>query len=133
MFGSRTIAASLVALSSLTLSPGALAAAPAPASAAPAMQVPPPRSAVTGRVQAFATNTYTTFLVAGQLTIIAGKGDGSTDLDMAVYDPAGRLVAWDFRADDRMLVNFIPMRTGIYRIEIRNRGRWFNDFALGIW
>jgi hypothetical protein len=57
-------------------------------------------------------------------------GDGSTDLDLYVYDEYGTEVARDENATDKATVRFVPRRTGMYFIKVINRGKVWNVFNL---
>jgi hypothetical protein len=72
---------------------------------------------------------YETFygLEVGRVSVI---GDGSTTLDVYVFDDYGRLVANTYGPGDRCLVTFTPSRTSTYRIEVRNRGPVANLFSI---
>ena len=66
----------------------------------------------------------------GELGIVSLVGDGSTDLDVFVYDEAGRLVAQGIGLTDIEVVRFVPARTSRFRIEVRNLGTTWNRFTL---
>ena len=57
----------------------------------------------------------------GHLAEVVVVGDGDTDLDLYVYDPAGRLVGKDDDETDRCYVRFFPRTSGTYTIKIVNR------------
>jgi len=51
--------------------------------------------AATGVVRPGTTDVIKATIYAGHPAEVAVIGDGDTDLDLYVYDPAGRLVAYD--------------------------------------
>ncbi len=66
----------------------------------------------------------------GQYVCVQIDGDDDTDLDLLVYDPAGRLVGQDLSFDDEEEVCFTAQRGGNYRIEVRNLGNVWNQYPL---
>lgn len=73
---------------------------------------------------------YDVVLVAGLPTFISVFGDGSTDLDIFVYDQNGFLIASDNRPFDQCRVVVSPYWTGPFRIVVVNRGPFFNRYVL---
>jgi hypothetical protein len=67
---------------------------------------------------------------ANQSAVVTMTGDGSTDLDLYVYDEYGTEVARDENATDKATVRFVPRRTGMYFIKVINRGKVWNVFNL---
>jgi len=65
----------------------------------------------------------------GQRARIVLTGDGSTDLDLYVYDQFGNLVASDEDSSDDCVVTWIPRYTGGYRLKLVNRGALFNSYS----
>ncbi len=60
-------------------------------------------------------------------------GDGDTDLDLYVYDPAGRLVGFDDDPTDDCFVRFFALVTGTYTIKVVNRSNFLsNAYVLAI-
>ncbi len=84
------------------------------------------------RVSALSSVWYTVTLRAGEESWIAVRGDGDTDLDLYVYDENWNLVASDTDVTDSMLARITPRWTGRFHLEIRNLGRVYNQFQLGI-
>src|SRR5271165_5042873 len=67
------------------------------------------------------TDVIKATIYVGHLAEVAVIGDGDTDLDLYVFDPAGRLVGKDDDETDRCYVRFFPRTTGIYTIKVVNR------------
>ena len=82
------------------------------------------------RAQAFASVWYTETFRAGELAVVAIRGDGYTDLDLFVYDENGNLVASGTGPTCFETVSFTPRWTGRFRIEVRNLGSTWNQFTL---
>ena len=79
-------------------------------------------------------NRYNLFSVkfwANERATIVVTGDGSTDLDLYVYDENSNLIARDEDYSDDCVVNFIPRWTGQYVVKIVNRGGISNTYAIG--
>ena len=72
---------------------------------------------------------YETFRGCEQARV-AIVGDGSTDLDIFVYDMEGRLVAQGIGLTDIELVTWFPSRTQTYRIVVKNLGSVWNRYSL---
>ena len=66
----------------------------------------------------------------GELAVLAVVEDGSTVLDLYVYDAAGNLVYGDEDGYRECFVMFTPRRSGYYYVEVVNRGRLPNTFGL---
>src|SRR5436305_1740890 len=81
-------------------------------------------------VLANATDTHEVTLVAGRAVTVMAIGDGDTDLDLFVYDPAGNLVGSDTDLTDTCLVKVNPRVDGKYTIKVKNLGRVGNRYAL---
>jgi hypothetical protein len=77
--------------------------------------------AATGVVRLGMTDVIKATIHVGHLAEVAVLGDGYTDLDLYIYDPAGRLVGKDDDETDRCYVRFFPRTSGIYTIKIVNR------------
>ncbi|MEI7685691.1 MAG: hypothetical protein WCL32_11755 [Planctomycetota bacterium] len=58
-------------------------------------------------------------------------GDGSTDVDIEVYDSKGAVVAKDDRFTDLALVRWVPMQTQEYTIKVINLGSEDNACLMG--
>jgi hypothetical protein len=82
------------------------------------------------RVDGYSSRTlYGTFR-GGELTELAILGDGDTDLDVYIYNADGYLVASDTDDSDKCYLTWRPQYTSSYRIVIKNRGRFYNNFVL---
>ena len=81
-------------------------------------------------VDAHSTNVHTIWFDGGSPARILVVGDGDTDLDVRVYDRFGELVAADLDELDTCLVEWFPVRGGTYRIEVRNLGGVYNEYAI---
>ena len=58
-------------------------------------------------------------------------GDGSTDVDIEVYDSDGTLVAKDIEYTDLAFVRWVPDATQEYTIKVKNLGTEDNVCHLG--
>jgi hypothetical protein len=58
----------------------------------------------------------------GDLAAITINGDGSSDLDVYVYDQYGHLIVSDTAAGDHCFVTFTPRWTGPFTIRVVNAG-----------
>jgi len=58
-------------------------------------------------------------------------GDGGTDVDIEVYDSAGKLVAKDDKFTDLALVRWVPTMTQEYTIKVKNLGSEDNVCTMG--
>ena len=85
----------------------------------------------TGRIFAHSTQPYTPILFrGGEVARVAVIGDGTTDLDLYIYDEYGNLVAMDEDNTDHCVATWFPSRTGWFTIKIVNRGSVYNDYAM---
>jgi hypothetical protein len=73
-------------------------------------------------VQAGATDVYSVVFNGGQLAEAGIAGDGSSDLDLTVYDENGHLVCRSTASTDREYCRWWPKWTGPFRIEVQNIG-----------
>src|SRR6478752_4165711 len=71
-------------------------------------------------VEARGSVVYVESFRGGEVGVVSLVGDGSTDLDVFVYDDAGRLVAQGIGLTDIEVVTFVPAQTARFRIEVRN-------------
>src|SRR6185295_6532560 len=76
-----------------------------------------------GRVYGGDKDYWPICLSAGDTTTAMVLGDGSTDLDLYVYDENGYLIVSDTDRTDRCLVSWIPLRTSCFVVKVVNRGR----------
>lgn len=78
-------------------------------------------------------NRYTNFSVTfrgGELARARVSGDGSTNLDLYIYDQYGRLITFDSDYTDECVVQWFPCCTATYTIQVVNRGLFYNDYEL---
>lgn len=78
-------------------------------------------------------NCYNTFGVAfhgGEIARVFVSGNGSTNLDLYVYDQYGRLIVYDNNYGDDCFVEWFPIYTTTYTIKIVNRGFYHNDYEI---
>jgi hypothetical protein len=80
--------------------------------------------------EAFSSVTYHETFRGGELATVAIHGDGSTDLDLFVYDMQGRLIVQGIGLTDREVVSWVPNGTQRYRIVVRNLGSTWNRFGM---
>ncbi|HJU41336.1 MAG TPA: hypothetical protein VJ691_00925 [Vicinamibacterales bacterium] len=85
----------------------------------------------TGRILAFATETWRIWTPAGDTRVVV-DGDGDTDLDCWVYDRFGTLLGRDVDGTDLCIVRFHNQSSGELTIRIRNFGDVYNDYQLTI-
>jgi len=73
-------------------------------------------------------NTYTVTFRGGELAEVGTWGDGSTNLDLFVYDENGNLIAQDTGPGDRCYVALTPKWTGVFKVRVINRGALWNAY-----
>jgi hypothetical protein len=83
-----------------------------------------------GRVDAFSSVSYRISFAGGELAEVIVNGDDDTDLDLYVFDRLGNLVAVDDDETDLCIGRWVPERTQVYRIVIRNIGPVYNDYMM---
>ncbi len=83
------------------------------------------------RVEAFASRSFDVCCSGGEWTQITVSGDGTSDLDLLVYDGFGRLIASDTDSSDECVATFFVTRGGDFRVVVRNLGGIYNDFRIG--
>ncbi len=74
--------------------------------------------------------TFTDTFRGGELAYISVDGDGSTDLDLYVFDEFGNLIASDRSYGDYCAVSWYPAWTGPFRIEVHNLGGISNAYII---
>jgi len=82
------------------------------------------------RVLAHSSDTYTMRFRAGEVARVAVIGDGDTDLDLYVYDEFGNLIGSDTDYTDQCIVTWAPRWTGVFTIQVVNRGNVYNVYRL---
>lgn len=80
------------------------------------------------RVERYSTNTHRISFRAGEPAVVYINGDDDTDLDLFIYDENGNLIDSDLGYTDEALVEWRPMWTGEFRIEVRNLGGIWNGY-----
>ncbi|MBL7110437.1 MAG: hypothetical protein ISS19_00670 [Bacteroidales bacterium] len=85
---------------------------------------------VIDKVNGEEANMYAVEFTGGDAAEAAVVGDGSTDLDLYIFDEDGNLIVLDEDAGDECYVMWKPRSTGVYVITILNRGSVLNEFAL---
>lgn len=80
--------------------------------------------------QARGSVTYFETFYSNEQARVALVGDGSTDLDIFVYDLDGRLVAQSTGVTDIELATWFPTHTQTYRIVVTNLGSTWNRYSL---
>jgi hypothetical protein len=74
--------------------------------------------------------TYFETYKGGKLAQVWLDGDGSTDLDVFVYDLKGKLIVQGTGPTDIETVTWIPAVNTTYRIVVRNLGFLSNTYKL---
>jgi len=83
------------------------------------------------RISAHSTQPYQPILFrGGEVATVVVIGDGTTDLDLYVYDEYGNLVAMDNDYSDHCVATWFPSRTGWFTVKIVNRGSVYNDYSM---
>jgi hypothetical protein len=85
-----------------------------------------------GIVSPFGTDSWTVTLAADQPHLVVVVGDGSSDLDVYLYDENGRLIDSDTDATDTCFVSVNPRWTGRFQVVVRNRGGAFNLYSITV-
>jgi len=83
-------------------------------------------------VEGHGTNAHEAIIDGGEPTIISIVGDGSSNLDLLVYDQGGTLIGSDTGYGDRCAAVLRPDRSGPIRIVIRNLGDTPDQYQLTI-
>lgn len=81
------------------------------------------------RVFGKSTQDFTVYLYEGHTDVII-SGDGSTDLDLFVYDGDGNRFASAGNSDDEKVCLSNIYRRGNFTIRVVNRGYYANDYQL---
>ena len=83
------------------------------------------------RVLAYGVNTYYVECWGGEYCEFAIVGDGTTDLDLYIYDENYNLIGSGTSYSDIEIVGFTPRWTGTFIIEVHNLDGVYNDYGLG--
>ena len=84
------------------------------------------------RAPSFSTRSHQIWLNGGTNAYVSLSGDGDTDLDLYVYDSAGRLVGSSTRNGDDEDLDMVIYRGGYFTIRVVNRGDVYNDYRLSV-
>ena len=87
-------------------------------------------TSIQARVDAGGSRRIQVDFEAGKVAVATIRGNGSTDLDLAIYDPTGRMVEEDINLVDRAGLAWEPPQAGRYVIEVRNLGETGNTYTL---
>jgi hypothetical protein len=82
------------------------------------------------RIAARTTDTWTVRCYGDEVTRVIVDGDGSTDIDIYVYDENGNLITKDEDDTDYCVVSFRPFWTQTMTVKIVNRGRVPNFYTI---
>jgi hypothetical protein len=73
---------------------------------------------------------YTLWFRANEVARVVVDGDGSSDLDLFVYDEYGNLVASDTDYTDYCVATWVPRWTGRFLVRVVNRGVDANVYEI---
>jgi hypothetical protein len=82
------------------------------------------------RIVARDTDTWTIRCYGDEITRVTVNGDGSSDLDIYVYDERGNLIVSDTDDTDYCVASFTPFWTQTMTVKIVNRGRVSNFYTI---
>lgn len=82
------------------------------------------------QIKAGGADIYKVDFKGGEQGIVLLSGDGSTDLDLYIYDENGNLVASDTDGLDDCAVRFYPKWTGTFLVRVKNLGNVYNRYAM---
>ena len=83
-----------------------------------------------GRVAPAAKREHMVEFKAGEPAVVYVSGEGDSDLDVFIYDAAGRVVTSATGPRDECVVRWIPDRQGMFRVEVRNIGAASNWYWM---
>ena len=84
------------------------------------------------RVYSQQTNIHRTYFHSGDTVDISLSGDGSTDLDLYVYDEYGRLCARHAGPYDDEEISLDVYQSGYFTVRVVNVGWDYNDYNLSV-
>lgn len=84
-------------------------------------------------VSAYGTRYHTYSVYAGEEVEIILDGDGSTDLDMFIYDSNGNLIASRTGYGDSESSVLDIYRNTRLTVKVVNRGSVYNDYSLSVY
>ena len=79
-----------------------------------------------------ADTSYQVAFVGGETTAVFVNGDGSSVLDVAIYDASGNLVALNLGNLAGCSVAWTPAYTGDYTVVVVNEGSALNVYSIDI-
>lgn len=85
------------------------------------------------RIPARSTQDWTVNLRGGETTFFVVSGDGTTDLDIYVYDHNGNLIASDTSYGDDCFVAIDVYYTSTFILRVKNLGYVYNDYGILIY
>jgi hypothetical protein len=81
-------------------------------------------------VDANSTDTYTIEFKGGEQAELVVVGDLAGDLDLLVYDAAGKLVASDTAGTDKCTISWTPTQNNTYTVHVKNKLAELNRYTL---
>jgi hypothetical protein len=81
-------------------------------------------------VEADHTHTYTLTFRAGEKAVVGIHGNGSSDLDLLVFDENGNPVAVDDDDTDECIAVWTPAWTGKFTVKVVNQGDVSNRYEI---
>ena len=75
-------------------------------------------------------HVYVISFVAGEWATVSAVGDGTSDLDLYVYDEHDNLVECDTDMTDACYCSFVPVSNGSFTIKLNNHGPEANAYEL---
>jgi hypothetical protein len=81
-------------------------------------------------VQRAGRDIYRITFVGAELAMVAIAGDGTTNLDLYVFDGHRRLVCKATETNDRETCTWTPKETAEFFVEVRNHGSSPNQYRL---
>ena len=85
------------------------------------------------RIPARSYQDWVVTLYGGQSTGIVVSGDGTTDLDIYLYDQNGRLIGSDTSYGDDCFLGVDVYITSNFTIRVKNLGYVYNDYSLMVY
>src|SRR5690349_16211128 len=81
-------------------------------------------------IRPFSNQSFTVCFVGGTFARVFIRGNGATDIDLYIYDEAGRCVAYDTENSDACFVQWVPSYTSCYTVKVINRGARDNNYEI---
>lgn len=70
------------------------------------------------------------YFVGGVRASVVISGDGTSDLDLYIYDQNGNLVCQSISNGDDEFCSWSPVWTGPFIIKVKNRGSYSNRYTI---